>query len=239
MTYLTAVFVLFLLYGTYAMGRIIFFSRRAVAAGRRAIPVSHLVENARKRVLVIGDSTAYGTGAIDPHHSLAGRLVIDFPDIEVINASENAMSFKRLSKKIRGLEGPFDTAIIHIGGIDAILLTTENCIGKHVRIIKDELTRLGVQDIVLVSMNNVGSAPLIPFPINLLYELRSKHLFGFLSLLCEKLGIAHVPLFEPRSSDPFVQNPQLFSGDGIHPNDEGYAVWYGRIKEKIDNILNA
>jgi lysophospholipase L1-like esterase len=48
-----------------------------------------------------------------------------------------------------------------------------------------------------------------------------------------------VPLFEPRSSDPLVQNPQLFSGDGIHPNDEGYAVWYGRIKEKIDNILNA
>lgn len=127
-------------------------------------PVMQQNEGATKRVLVIGDSTSYGTGALESENSLVGRLAKDFPNIEIVNASENAMSMKRLHEKLQTLKGEkFDIIMIHIGELICCHLRHQQ--NSHFSKRHFSLTReLSAQKVLLVSMNNPVSAPLFVSP---------------------------------------------------------------------------
>jgi lysophospholipase L1-like esterase len=38
-----------------------------------------------------------------------------------------------------------------------------------------------------------------------------------------------VNLFHERGADPFVARPELNAGDGLHPSDAGYQVWFNEL----------
>ncbi len=49
-----------------------------------------------------------------------------------------------------------------------------------------------------------------------------------------EMGVVHIPLFRERKDDPLAEpGTQLFSADGTHPNDEGYARWYDSIRSGV------
>ena len=69
----------------FETARLLLHLQKAVDAGKRVIPVTQSLQSAHKRILVIGDSTSFGTGAIKSENSLVGRLARDFPNTEIVN----------------------------------------------------------------------------------------------------------------------------------------------------------
>lgn len=215
--------------------RIVILSQRAICSGKKVTPVMQQNEGATKRVLVIGDSTSYGTGALESENSLVGRLAKDFPNIEIVNASENAMSMKRLHEKLQTLKGEkFDIIMIHIGGIDMLSFTPSAKIHTLAKDIFSLTRELSAQKVLLVSMNNPVSAPLFRFPVNHILDKRSKVLTDVFADVCAQSSIDHVPLYVDDPEDPFHSDPErYYAYDGVHPNDEGYGVVYKKIKTRV------
>jgi len=219
----------------FAIARFSFFGFKTIAAGKKAILVSQFKEGATKRILVIGDSTSYGTGSSKPENSLVGRLINDFPEVEIINLSENAMNIKRLYEKISELKNEsFDIIVFHIGGMDALTFTRSKTISNYVEKIREETRKMGHPIVILVSMTNIGALPASHFPINTVLNRRSKYVSNIFNNTCIDCDIVHVPLYAELNADPLLSgNRKLFADDNWHPNDEGYGIWYEQIKKPI------
>ncbi len=210
--------------------------RRAIVDGKSTKPFSQTPAHARKRILIIGDSTAYGTGALNPENSIAGRLARDFPDTAIINEAHNAMNMAQLVDKLKGLHHEhFDHTLIHIGGIDTLSCTQLNVLAEHMKAALYAARAITSGTIFLVSVNNVGTLPLMRFPFTHFYTRRSKCVTTtFAHVIAHTADTVHIPLYAERADDPLTRDPRtLFSHDGIHPSDAGYAYWYQKIRAAI------
>lgn len=238
-TVVTIIVVAVSLLVLYGVVHIIRSTRKAKILGRKALPVSKENSKANKRILILGDSTAFGTGATNPNNSLAGRLSKDFPEASITNLSQNALNIDGLLKQITNIsDKKFDTIMIHIGGIDTLTLTSFKKVRDRLIKIFDIAKKMATDNVILISMNNVGSAPAIKFPFSILYSNRSRKLRDHFTDICTECKIAHIPLFVEKKDDPLPQNPtKLYASDGIHPSDEGYGIWYEKIKSGILNHL--
>ena len=208
--------------------------RTAIRLGKEAKPFSRELSAGGKRVLVIGDSTSYGTGTTDPQRSLAGRLAADLPEHAIENLSENSMNLARLVEKLRVVDGPYTHTFIHIGGVDTLSFTPLSRVSASLR---EALTLARARTrgrVYLVSVNNPRSAPAYRFPLSRIFGKRSRKI----SALCDAESIAHgvyhVSLWQHPEVDPLRKAPgRVFAEDGTHPNDEGYGLWYQKIKEVL------
>lgn len=236
----------FLIVGIFAIGivlyeisQIIWCSILAIRAGKRAQPVSQKISSPRKRILVIGDSTSYGTGATQPQYSLVGRLVRAYPDIEVTNESENAMDLKQLARKLSDIQETYDMVIIHIGGIDTLKFTSNRKMEQLFERIHLEIQRLAIPTTLLVTVNNVGLAPFMHLMSACLYRMRSKRMHQFFVRIAKKYNFHHVSLYEMPGNDLLAQDAtHLFSKDRIHPSDAGYGIWYEKINHTLKPLLS-
>ena len=65
------------------------------------VPFQKINSSASKKILVLGDSTAVGTGATNNVYSTTGRLSSMYPDAEITNISENGFKIAGLNEKIK------------------------------------------------------------------------------------------------------------------------------------------
>lgn len=226
----------------FLLVRIAHFSHRAVEFGKKAQPFTQHRKDAQKKILVIGDSTAVGTGAMYPEYSLVGRLATDLPDVQIINAAQNAMNLKELHASLspHGSEiDPYQYIIIHIGGMDTITLLPLSIIRKHALASLALAKQIAHKQVFLVSVYNVGTAPIFQFPLNLFFRRRSRRISQLLDTLCQELLVEHIPLYSPEHEDAlYKDSKRYFATDGLHPNDEGYGLWYERIRPKLLAEIN-
>jgi len=215
--------------------RIIIGSQKAVQAGKKVKPVSQSILGSTANLLVIGDSTSYGTGATSQANSLVGMLAADYSKISIVNASENAMNVAQVKDKMCSmLDQKFDIVMIHVGGIDSLKLTPLDTLRSDLETIFSTANNMGAKITVLVSVNNVGSVPLFRFPLSVMYTYRSRQVSQLCDDVCRAQGALHVPLFTEVQEEPlFSEGGGHFSADGIHPNDVGYKIWYDKIQSVV------
>ncbi|MCA9358975.1 hypothetical protein KC926_02085 [Candidatus Kaiserbacteria bacterium] len=206
--------------------------RRAIKAGKQARAAANKAENESARILVIGDSTALGTGASEASSSIAGMLIRDFPRFSLVNESENSMSIKRTREKIETLlDQHFDIVMINTGGIDTLSFTPFRNFKAELEKILAYTKEMGASSTIIISMNNVGTAPIFHFPISAIFTYRSRQLSRLCESICREQGAVHVPLFTEFKDEPLIEKGRHhFAHDCIHPNDTGYSIWYERIK---------
>ncbi len=185
--------------------------------------------------VLFGDSTAFGTGSMDQHNSVAGRLAHDYPHAHIDNKAENGAVTKDVAEKIyEGGEQFYDLAIILIGGNDIVFLTTKKSIQHNLGIILKKAKEMTNNNVILVSPMNVGSSLMFWFPINLFYEWRSKSVRKIFRAVSKSHDVPLVDLFIPHKIDFFAEYPGLyFAKDNIHYSGEGYGRIYEEIKEVI------
>jgi lysophospholipase L1-like esterase len=130
-----------------------------------AIPFSRAVENPSIRILVLGDSTAYGTGAKQSEDTTAGRLGSLYPDASIENRAVNGQKIEGLLKileTIADTEDAYDLILIQIGANDIIRLTNKSDIESGISTILEKTSRIAKQVIVLHS-GDVGQATFFPW----------------------------------------------------------------------------
>lgn len=221
-----------LLYEVARIARHIAYAKRL---GRLAVPYSRVAPDARTHILLIGDSTAYGTGASSPEASLAGLLGALYPESALTNHAENAMSLVRLVEKLGELPpAGYTNVFIHIGGVDALSFTPLSLVRRRLIEAINRAKAIAGGRVVVVSVNNTGSAPAFRFPFAQIFSWRSRLVSEAARKAAAEAGATHVALWLPRKADPLRSDfSRFYAPDGLHPSDAGYALWHQAVRSGL------
>lgn len=146
--------------------------RQSIALARASEPLQRSVEQARVRLLIVGDSTAVGTGASSPQSSLAGLLAQTFPDLHIENRSRDGATFDAIEQQLGG-DGHFDMVLVQAGGNDVIRLRDLDAVRQDIaRVTRCAFER--ADRVVLMPAGNVGNAPFFFPPVSWLMTSRAR-----------------------------------------------------------------
>ncbi len=196
------------------------------------------IENPEMRILIIGDSTAYGIGASSPINSLAGLYSQRFPEAEIVNMGLNGKKTIDLLNDLQSIQDQrFDLMQIDIGGNDIIRFRPYEETEKN---ISQALTIASTMadDIIFVSTGNLGTVKLFPPGTRYLLETRTRKLREIFIAESNKFSnINYVDLFREAGEDPFSKDPEkYYAEDFLHPSDAGYADWFELITIELEKI---
>jgi lysophospholipase L1-like esterase len=179
------------------------------------------------RLLIVGDSTAVGTGATTPQASVAGLLGRQFPHLHIDNRARDGAKFADLLGQLDSDER-FDMVLVMAGGNDVVRLRGLAALQSDIeRVLHRARQRADL--VVLMPAGNVGNAPFFFRPVSWLMTWRSRRLHALASEAALHHGAVFVNLFREAADDPFVQQPGLNAKDGLHPSDAGYRVWFDEL----------
>jgi lysophospholipase L1-like esterase len=192
----------------------------------KIMPFQREFPDASDRILVLGDSTAAGTGTSDNKYSTAGRLASLFPGAEIINISENGLQIGELTKKLEDVDGRYDLILIQIGANDIIRLTGMNAIDLELQKLLTMANELSDKVIILHS-GDIGKSKFFPVYVRPILSSRSRQVRDIYIKNAETFGVSYVDLFDVEMTD------ETYSDDKLHPNDAGYEIWFKEIMKKI------
>ena len=211
--------------------------KQSLALARDSEPFQTSPAGARAALLVVGDSTAVGTGASSPAASVPGLIARDHPQLRIVNRAKDGARFADIVGQLEAAgDERFDAVLVLGGGNDVIRLTREAVLAQQVdRAVALALARTRAGVVVLMPSGNVGSAPFFFPPWSWLMTARSKQLHQLAREAARSQGALYVNLFKEKADDPFAQRPdELNAKDGLHPSDAGYRIWYGELNAQAD-----
>lgn len=190
------------------------------------------VNHPSRRVLVLGDSTALGTGSGDRPLGIAQRLSADFPHARVVVRAVAGSRMTDLPAQFPRDSRWFDALLIVGGGLDVLHFTPVRQIAATLRgILSTARERSPL--VIVANSANLGASTLFPWPFNALLSRRSLKVAEIFRNVCREFDVSFVNFVQPRESDPFSQNPDRFFGaDGFHPSAEAYALCYRIIRAR-------
>ena len=193
--------------------------------------------DAEKSFLVIGDSTAVGTGALRKEESIAGRLGFDYPRASIINLGVNGSKTNELIPRLTSLgDKQYDFILIQIGGNDIVRRTKLVELKQSIDAVLSEAKKHS-DNVMLMTSGNVGIAKLLPFGTRFIFTKRTRAVREIFIEISEKNQVLYVDIFRESKDDPFAQNPEkYFSEDFFHPSSEGYADWYTFVRTQLDTL---
>lgn len=230
--------VLVILVATYVLGRKI---PGRIAAGRALVERSMAFSVDRgagsPRILVAGDSTAVGTGTVDPNQSIAGRLARDFPKATIVNLGGNGLRTGGVAEHLAAYgSGRADFVLLQTGGNDILHFTPLPMLRSNLKRLLQ--TARGISDhVIVMPAGNVGLAPIFPLPMNWAYTHRARAVRRLFQEVAAEEGGMYVNLFSERKDDVFLTDPpRYYSPDFLHPSGDGYEVWYRTLRKTLVSL---
>ncbi|MFL6719426.1 MAG: GDSL-type esterase/lipase family protein [Burkholderiaceae bacterium] len=205
--------------------------RRAARLTRLSRPFHASPKAAKASLLIVGDSTALGTGASTPQASLAGRIASQYPLLRVRNLARAGARFADIAEQLDNA-GRHDLILVAGGANDVMRFTSQPRLARDIDL---TLQRAASQAgrVILVPAPNVGNAPFFPRPLSWLLSHRARLLHRLARASAGTVGAAYVDLYREPAADPFAQDPQrLIAADRLHPSDAGYAVWFDELERQ-------
>lgn len=195
-----------------------------------AIPFSRIT-NTNQRILVIGDSTAVGTGASSPETSLAGLLGNHYPNATIENRGVNGAKVHDLIARFTSIKDKrYDLIEIHIGGNDIVRFTELKNVETDLKTVLSNAKQLS-DNVVLVTSGNVGTSVLFPAPSRFLFTKRTRTVRDIFIRVAREHDVSYVDLFHEAAEDPFAKAPSnYYAADFFHPSDAGYQFWFDQIR---------
>lgn len=201
---------------------------------KRSEPFSRPLPHPAARLLIVGDSTAVGTGAQSPENTLAGRLAQAFPRLSIENRGRDGAKFGELLAQLDGIE-PVDMVLVMAGANDVIQLRSLEALRRDVDLVV-ERARQRADRVMLMPAGNVGNAPFFAPPLSWLMTWRSRQMHAIIREAAARHDATVVNLFQERDDDPFVRHPELNASDGLHPSDAGYRVWFHTLLDQVSLV---
>jgi lysophospholipase L1-like esterase len=206
------------------------FSKRLVAQTR---PVQQMPPSCRRTIVVAGDSTAFGVGAL-PTESTAGRIAAAFPYARVINVARSGSRVGHVIEQLDSLDiESADLVLIHACANDVLEFRS---VDKVERDLRDALTRAGrmSKNVVLMPGHNFSVAPFFLRPISWFVARHAARIHPIIKRVTGELGIVFVDLIGSTHEAPFMQEPRrYYCPDGLHPSGEGYALWFAALIAQV------
>ncbi len=204
---------------------------RSAELAERSQPFQHRPADPAISLLIVGDSTGVGTGASQASNSLAGLAAAAYPRLMIDNRAADGARFEQVVQQLQGVDRRFDLVLVQAGGNDVIRLTDGRMLAQQI----DRTVALALQHadtVILMPSGNVGSSPFFFAPLSWWMTKRSQSLHALIRKSAAVPGGVYVDLYAPPETDPFVQQPGLFAGDGLHPSDAGYRQWWSELQRQ-------
>lgn len=184
-----------------------------------------------KKILVVGDSTAVGTGAKGREETIAGRFSKDFPQSDILNLAINGSLTRDVLKQLKEAGNTvFDLIIISTGGNDIWSFTSLSSLSKSLTETLRLANSMSNHKVIVLFFGNEGSAPVFPFFIRRLLLRRTERVKEIFTMITNREKVPCIELFTSYEDNPFIRDPKrFFARDGLHPSGEGYRVWYERM----------
>ncbi len=186
-------------------------------------------------ILILGDSTGYGTGASNARLSVAGRIGTDFPSYTIENRSKNGRTIKEALVELESIPETklYALILIQIGGNDILQKRPLSLLASELPLLL-KAARLRSPHVVMMTSGNVGGAPRFTGETALTYERLTRELRTLSISSCADAGASYVDLFLEPEDDIIAADPKRYlAKDGLHPSDEGYGVWYETLKPTL------
>jgi len=199
------------------------FSRRIVA---RTIPAQSSPKSSRRTIIVAGDSTAFGVGAL-PAESTAGRLAAAFPHARVVNVARSGARIGHVAEQLAhaGIEYA-DLVLIHAVANDVVEFRSLQQV-EHDFCLAIARAKALSPNVVVMPGHNFSVAPFFLRPLSWLIMRHAVRVHALVKRLAEELGVIFVDLFKDANEDPFYKEPRrYYCADGLHPSAEGYGLWF-------------
>ncbi len=185
------------------------------------------------RILVIGDSTAVGTGADRPEDSTAGLIGQDFPTSDITNLGVNGARLADLPDRFKVLgDDQFDIVLVQIGGNDVWHFTPFTQIEVSLTTVLKEADRVGKR-VVILHGGDFATAKALPLGTRWLFSWRSKKLRDLYLRITPEYGAHYVDLWHI-NGDQRDHATAFYAVDRFHPSSSGYADWYAQIKPVLE-----
>jgi len=219
--------LIYFVFAAFHVGRRVYIGRELA---HNVASFSYPADNPDKRILIVGDSLAVGTGAMRAEDTIAGRIHQDFPRAEIINISQNGAEMKEIAEELNQVSGRFDLVVITGGANDIIHFRNLGKAKSDAELMVKNAKAKSDQAVWLVS-GNIGLAPIWPWPLGQIYTYKTRKYHAEFRSVAEENGVKFVNLFMERNEDIFERDPQrYYAPDGLHPSGHGYGVWYEKIK---------
>lgn len=193
-------------------------------------------------ILVLGDSTGYGTGAGNGKYSIAGLLGADYFGYTLTNNSKNGRTISEALVEIQTLptEPTHALLLLQIGGNDILQKRPVDVVRKELMQLYSE-AKLRSRNVVMISSGNVGAAAAYTGTKKAdEYERLSRQFRQMFIEVASETGVTYVDLFEEPEDDVFLREPKKYLAiDGLHPSKEGYAYWYKVLAPEVKSLLES
>lgn len=214
--------------------------KQSAELARQSEPLQASPAGATASLLIVGDSTAVGTGASSVAHSVAGLIARDHPRLRIVNRASDGARFADIACQLEGDER-FDAVLVLGGGNDVIRLTRQDALAQDIAKTA-QLAAARAPLVVIMPPGNVGNAPFFMAPLSWLMTKRSREMHGLVRQVATDHGALYVSLYKDKADDPFAQRPdELNARDGLHPSDAGYRLWHDALNAQagLDRRLAA
>lgn len=193
-------------------------------------------------ILVLGDSTGYGTGAGAGKYSIAGLLGSDYPNYAVTNNSKNGRTIGEALVEIKTLpiEPSHTLLLLQIGGNDILQKRDIDVVRRELTQLYSEANKRSVH-VVMISSGNVGTAAAFTGTKKAgEYERLSRQFREMFIAVASESGVTYVDLFQEPEVDVFFAEPKKYLAiDGLHPSKEGYAYWYQTLGPVVRSVVGS
>lgn len=186
-----------------------------------------------KKILVLGDSIAHGKGAKNKECTFEGCLRKDYPKADIENYSFDGAKTKDILKQLKkAKKKKYDLVVLNVGMNDVFHLTKYSDVEKDLHTLLNKIKKIG-KNIVMSTGGDIEIAPRIFWPFNKILGIEENRLIKLFKNFSKKIGITYVDLSgEKGLMEKIKENPKKYiSEDNLHPNDEGYKLWYSLLKK--------
>ena len=231
--FLLAALVVFILIDTL---RFYVLIRKGRVLAKNAIPFNRSVPHASMTILVLGDSTAVGTGSESAQLSTAGRMGTLYPGATIENISVNGLKLAGLLQILEkiGTIKHYDIILVQIGANDIIRLTKKEDIKRDAEKVFAELSQHTNKLIVLHS-GDVGEAKIFPLYARFILSQKSFEMRDIYKNLSAKYNARYVDLINSPSRKLLRDNPSVYyAADFLHLNGAGYGLWFDEIQKALN-----
>jgi lysophospholipase L1-like esterase len=177
------------------------------------------------RLLVLGESTVDGVGAVSQEEALTGQLAHALArrtgrEVAWQAVGRTGANARVVYDELLTLARPADLVVIALGVNDTIELHSAARFRRDLlRLTVALRRRLGRVPVLLAGVPPMDRFPALPQPLRAVFGLRSAALDAAAASLAALPGVGHVPM--PAA----LLDPGIFAADRFHPGPAGYHIW--------------
>lgn len=230
-----------LVYAVIMIFRVIRFAIYTYKASLRTKPFNREIKNAYQHILLLGDSSVYGPGVLNPKNTIGGLFSKKFPKATIETLAVNGSKVKDLEKQLRGKKyKKYTIILIGIGANDIVQFSNFNSLRTNLTIFLKKVNTLG-EKIILCHSINIGNVGFYMFPFDYLFDYRTRKLSLIYTEIAKRFPkLIYVNFYRPKKRDYYnrTTRKKFLAGDGVHPNDYATQFFFNIIWKELQKLQN-